>query len=395
MNNYLVKSISFLLVFFPIALVSGSFFPDFFASLSGLLFLIYITKNKEWSYLNNFFFKAFLFFYIYLILRELFSGHYASSFFYIRFIIFALAINFIIDKDKFFLKNFLLVSVLVIIIIFFDSLSIIFFKQNLLFQEPFNRYRLSSFFYDELKLGSFILRLSPVIFSIFIYEKLKINKYLITKDYIYLLSFYILACIIIINSGERASMVLFFIFSIVFFVSSNFINIKYAFVVISLTLLTMILIFINNSYLLERYADQFSLYSNSGFLENHMSLFKASFYIFLDNPIFGSGLKSFRLLCAEYSNLGCTTHPHNTYLESLSEIGIVGFSFVFSFFLYISYVLTQNIFNKKYNAQCIALLAVTFVNFFPLTTSGSFYGNWLSLLYYLPIGFLINFSKNK
>ena len=65
------------------------------------------------------------------------------------------------------------------------------------------------------------------------------------------------------------------------------------------------------------------------------------------------------------------------------------------FFLYISYVLTQNIFNKKYNAQCIALLAVTFVNFFPLTTSGSFYGNWLSLLYYLPIGFLINFSKNK
>ena len=59
-----------------------------------------------------------------------------------------------------------------------------------------------------------------------------------------------------------------------------------------------------------------------------------------DNPVFGKGHKNFRILCSdkkfEVSDLSCSTHPHNTYLQLLAENGIVGFIFIMILFLFIS-----------------------------------------------------------
>ena len=38
----------------------------------------------------------------------------------------------------------------------------------------------------------------------------------------------------------------------------------------------------------------------------------------------------------------CNTHPHNFYFQLLAEVGFIGFIFVFSLFLYISFVLIKN-----------------------------------------------------
>ena len=60
--------------------------------------------------------------------------------------------------------------------------------------------------------------------------------------------------------------------------------------------------------------------------------------IFKDNKIIGSGPNTFRYECEDYSKtieywngkaalkISCTTHPHNTYAQLLSETGIIGFS---------------------------------------------------------------------
>ena len=77
--------------------------------------------------------------------------------------------------------------------------------------------------------------------------------------------------------------------------------------------------------------------------------------MFLDRPIIGHGPKMFRVKCSDpkyseivgYSETGsCMTHPHNFYIQLLAETGIIGFLFLFSLFVYISYLSLKYLYYK-------------------------------------------------
>ena len=90
----------------------------------------------------------------------------------------------------------------------------------------------------------------------------------------------------------------------------------------------------------------------------------------------------------------CTTHPHNTFVQILSETGIIGFIF-FMFFLGFIYLKIYKNFKDIYlksreiNTKIVILLIIIVVNFFPIVPSGSFFNNWLSTLYFFPIGLML------
>ena len=76
-----------------------------------------------------------------------------------------------------------------------------------------------------------------------------------------------------------------------------------------------------------------------------------SFYdTWLMNKYIGGGLKNFRYYCHtrpnidKNSNFVCNMHPHNYYLEILTETGLVGFIILVSAFL----LILQSTFIKKY-----------------------------------------------
>jgi O-antigen ligase len=101
----------------------------------------------------------------------------------------------------------------------------------------------------------------------------------------------------------------------------------------------------------------------------------------------------------EFKN-GCNTHPHNIYLQFLSELGIIGF-FIFLFlFLYMFYnlfKLTIESFknNLDQNKKSRAMLLVGGLSsMLPFLPSGNYFGNWLLIITYLPFGFYI-FLVNK
>ena len=135
-------------------------------------------------------------------------------------------------------------------------------------------------------------------------------------------------------------------------------------------------------------------------------MFKTSINIFKDNYFLGSGVKSFRDKCKKdnyyiienysafkdkpydfyegYTGIdGCSTHPHNYYFQLLSETGIFSFMIVISTFFWSVYYF----FNKKEIYVKILYLSIV-INLFPFVFTGSFYNNFLSILIYLPIGFL-------
>ena len=99
-----------------------------------------------------------------------------------------------------------------------------------------------------------------------------------------------------------------------------------------------------------------------------------------------------------FSELTCSTHPHNTMLQLLAETGVLGFALYFFANLIVSYLLLTSLFSKKLklsNFQ-ISLLITISVSIFPFSPSGNFFNNWVSAIYYYPVGLLLwSFESSK
>ena len=143
------------------------------------------------------------------------------------------------------------------------------------------------------------------------------------------------------------------------------------------------------------------------FSEAHEAHYVAALKIFEDNIFIGSGPKSFRLKCLEekykVTEFSCTTHPHNTYIQLLTETGIIGFLFIFYLFILLSFESVKLIYykyflhkNNKIISIKVFLYAYFLITLFPLAPSGNFFNNWLSIVYYMPLGlFLWIIEKEK
>jgi O-antigen ligase len=140
------------------------------------------------------------------------------------------------------------------------------------------------------------------------------------------------------------------------------------------------------------------------FSQEHENHYKSAILMFKENKVLGIGTKLFRKKCDEkkfiVSRESCSTHPHNTYIQLLAETGMLGFFQIFIIFFILIYYSLKHFFLKLikkiilFNDFEIALLSALLISLWPLVPTGNFFGNWISIVYYLPVGFLL-FSLNK
>ena len=127
--------------------------------------------------------------------------------------------------------------------------------------------------------------------------------------------------------------------------------------------------------------------------------------MFNEKPIIGYGPKTFRKFCSEPENyineIACTTHPHNVLMQLLAETGLIGTLFYISIFTLLAFKLSKiavkSIFCKKNEQKDYLTLIYIFyfVNLFPIAPSGNFFNNWLSIIYYLPLGYMLFLLRYK
>lgn len=389
-------------------LVLGPFIPDLIISLLSICFIIYTIKNKMFYIYNNKYFYAFILFWCVCVISSFFAENLLfslkSSFFYIRIGIFSLLISYLIDLDKKILNYFYYSLAIVFTILIIDGLIQYTTGVNITGNAIF-RNRVSSFFKDELILGSYLSKLFPLFFALFLIRE---NKSKIELTAFLILFFLVFFTIFI--SGERAATALFFLWTIFIFVTFT----KYK-LIRSFVLLASICIFFfivnNNSFLYKRYiidpVKKMRFHDSNSkkliFSPSHDFLIRTSFNMFLDKPIIGHGTKMFRIKCKDYRyketspRILCENHPHNFYAQLLAETGILGFLILFSFFIYIINLVFRHIYRLIFYKQSfltnyqICLLGGLLITLWPLTTTGNLFNNNLMMLYGLQIGFFKRF----
>ena len=91
-------------------------------------------------------------------------------------------------------------------------------------------------------------------------------------------------------------------------------------------------------------------------------------------------------------NYDCASHPHNIYIQWLSEGGlVVFFSFIFYVLILINFIF-KNDGEKKFK---IISLIVILIIFWPIMSTGSLIKNWYGIITFFIIGVVMRLSKFK
>lgn len=398
------------IIIFPL-LITGPLLPEIVMNLGIILFLYHLYVRKNFDYLKNNFTYLFLIFFFYINLSSIINFNLSSlqsSFFYFRFYFLAMMISYSIENNKYFFLKFFKLNIIVISFLVFDGLIQYFFGYNLFGYKKIIDFRVSGFFGDELVFGSYLLRVMPILLvSYYIYLQKKL-----TTDKIIL--FFIIFFVGISISGERTSFYLFIILNLLllplFFDIFKKINAR-SLIYLFLSLILISFVFFNgNAYERNIKSTINSIFTKNlknvtelkPFSYNHEIHYKTAFNIFNNNKIFGAGIKRFRVECKRPENYinqhSCVTHPHNTYMQFLSELGIIGFVFIFSFFIYSLICFLKILMRPKSefmkSLELYILYASLFTFLFPLAPSGNFFNNWLSFFMFFLLGLIYYFEKN-
>ena len=391
----------------PLALITGPFLSDLFTSLISILFIYLSIRDREFKYYKNKLFVIFILWCLYLILLSILSDNpilsLESSLFFFRYGVFSIAIWYILEKNNNIIFYFFISILITFLILIVDGFYQFFFNANLLGNLTTHNARISSIFGDEYIMGSYLARMYPIFFGLVIFLFRKNHNWLF-----FTVILFILIDILIFISGERAAFLLLLLSSVAIIISIK----RYKLVRIISILLSFLIIsgiiaqnegiknrMINHTF------DQLSIenYDNEeGFSKLHYSFAIVSIRLFYSEPLFGIGPKLFREQCS-YPDIiiedGCSTHPHNIYLQSLAETGLIGtIPIAIAFFYILATFLKQfyySVFQKKYLLEDyeVCMYGALLVSFWPLIPTFSLFNNWVNVIVFLPIGFILYFSN--
>jgi O-antigen ligase len=182
---------------------------------------------------------------------------------------------------------------------------------------------------------------------------------------------------------------------IIFAYKINF-KIKIATFIFSLILVYLVFLNLNSDYKMRYYKQIEPLFSQNGlrhYLED--SQYGAHRYvakeIFKDNPIFGVGIKNFRVESRniKYQNLDhkkihlrASNHPHELYYEFLSETGIFGLT-CFLIFILSSFFLSIKNYLKTKNIYKLSAIIIVLTSIMPILPTGSFLATYNSSIFWI------------
>ena len=325
-----------------------------------------------------------------------------GSIFYFRYIFFSLGVWYLLDKNQHLSKCLLNILAICILFVSFDGIYQYFFNFNIFGNVKHSANRLTGLFGDEPILGRYVAYLCLFTFA------LMYQYYSHKKKYLIISTIFLSICeIVVFLSGERAPLFYLMLFTILIVIFIPELRAYKIFgILFSITVIIFITLFNPNakSRIVDLTINQVNQ-TKLPFLpysDHHEEHYISALKMFYDKPFFGIGTNLFRFQCHKpkykYHDRSCNSHPHNFYLQSLSELGIFGLIFTLTFFLFLSSYLLRQIFHslqkgskKKIHFEFLIYVMILFIYWWPLIPHMNFYNNWNNVLMMLPLGFLMRY----
>ena len=413
-----------LISFIPLSYILG----NFILNLNVVIIILagFFLYNKGERLKINIIDKLMIFAFLYIILTGLwnttesyFFGYTQNkdltiinkSLLFLRYIFLYFAIRLITDKEqinyKFLFYSFGLLSLFVSIDIIFQFFN---GKDLFGFTSPFTN-KLTGPFHTEAIAGGFIQKFSFFLFFGFMLL-VKIND---TKIKILILTLLFFVTILsIILSGNRMSLVLFIFGTSLVFLNTKILRKYILHILATISLMVAILFSINEP--VKNYYNGFykasksilSVYSNKllgsdldiPYETKHTYLheFESGFSTWQLNRYIGGGLKSFRYNCPKRKieainvRTTCNIHPHNYYLEILTDLGVIGLVLFLSIIIMSIIKSFSALKNEKIKYILSPFFYVFIAEVFPIRASGSFFTTNNATVIFLLLAIIISLS---
>jgi len=363
---------------------------DFYISIVALTFLIRSLKMRCATWLQFFWVKSVFIFWGICLLSAVMSPSpsyaFGEALIWIRFPLFAMATAFWLGVDK-----------RLLLLMFFSTASAILLMCGILAAEMATegfKSRLS-WPYDDLVPGNYLAKvgLPVIVFSTSLFLFLKGSKSLLSGGF----------CLLVIGmtmmTGERINFLitLFAVLLAIFIWETSW---KKRFFYITVVSALPILIFAIIPSTFDRFAisffNQLPLYKGSPYYD----AMAPAWLIFQQSPTLGIGPGNFRYLCADLiqPELGypCHNHPHNFYLQILSETGSLGFV---SAVIFIGSIIVKCFGAMATSRHVLYSVAwvIPFALFWPIRSSADFFGQWNNIFLWsaVALALAVVHSKSK
>ncbi len=416
--------INILFLVFPITLIFGNLFINLNLIVL-IIATIFFYKKKIFELKINFLDKIVITFFCYSLIAiiinfflQKFIGYDFSSkfvikktFFFLRFLLFYLILRFLLSKKILKLNWFCSICAICAAFVCLDIFIQFFLGKNILGFKPYSDRHFSGVFQNELIAGGYLQKLA--IFSFFLPFVLKSKLFfkVLFKFTIFLFFLYG-----IILSGNRMPLILFiFTFCVILFLNKKIL--KYSFIIIILSFFVLNLhhknnlafrMNVGNFYIHSK--NLITIISTKNILNlqlndpQHGEALKKPYVaelacftaIWKRNPIVGGGIRSFRTFTG-----GCSSHPHNYFLEIISDLGVLGITII----LILIFTLIKEIFINKIsllgekltvsNSQILPFFLIFICEFFPVRSSGSFFSTNNAVTIFIILAILVSFLNNK
>ena len=410
-NEKVLNNDKFLLslfLLFPISILIGNFAINLSILLISSIFIVTLINKKNQICIDKKTLLLLLFFFSSLVINLIFSkdiylsGPRVVKFFLIIFFILSfrhLLLNF---NNTQITKLYKIWSIILSIIIL-DLIFEFFIGNNIIgLKSIMPGIRLASFTGEESVIGHF--------FSGFILLFLSYFNYRLPNNRILNLLLAIFAIGIAFIIGERSNFIKTFIiiFFFIVFVYEVQLRVKILFISMLLIFFSIFINFSNEAFKIRYFVQMKRVFQEGGinyYLDHtqYGAHYNVAYEIFKDNPVFGVGIKNFRIESANkkyndlkhsQNKLRVATHPHQLHYEFLAESGIFGY---LSFLIFIFISLFRSIKSYLLNRNNFQLSSILFVavSILPLLPSGSFLSTYSSSIFWINYAIMMGYINTR